>query len=183
MKKYLFTLILILFLCSLTYAGGFDSLVNEAKKSQSAGDALKSVVKLKEAILSIWNEVPLTVRNVRLVTDTENYTPKDSNIYAPGEHIYIILELLGYKIKKIGNLYNVNIATDLYVLDEEDNIIAGKQGFIKFNIKTYIPNTEFKLDLDYMLTDATKGIYNLQTVIHDLNSNKKTKFTKKIEIR
>ena len=77
----------------------------------------------------------------------------------------------------------VDIATDFYLLDDEDNILTGKQDFGRFTFQSPIANTEFKLDLNYTITDMPGGIYNFQTVIRDVNSGKSTKFTKKIRLK
>ena len=191
MKKCLLVLGLVFFLCSLTYAQGFTSLVDkkageladEAEKAYKAGDKIKAVEKLKEAVLLIWNEIPLTVKNIRLVTDYKSYASRHNNIYRAGEPINITCQLLGYKLKKIGEAFSINIITDFYVIDKENKILAGKQSFGKFGLVTPLPTTDFRLDLDYTLTGAPNGIYNIKTVIHDQNTGERTEFTKKIEIR
>jgi hypothetical protein len=62
-------------------------------------------------------------------------------------------------------------------------VLGGAQEFGKFNIESFIPTIDFRLDLTYTLTDAPPGVYKIQTVIHDKNSDKLTDFVKTIKIQ
>lgn len=192
MKKCLFVLGLVFFLCSLTYAQELTSLkdakgtvnkIDKARESYLAGDKIKAAKNLKEAILSIWDEIPLTVKNIRLVINHKSYTSKHNNIYRVGEPIYITCQILGYKLKKMGEAFRIDITTDFYVIGEGNKILAGKEDFGKFGLVTPLPTTDFRLDLTYSLKGAPNGIYKIKTVVHDQNTGKRTEFTKKIEIR
>jgi hypothetical protein len=66
---------------------------------------------------------------------------------------------------------------------QEGEVLAGQQNFGKFDLVSPMPNTEFRLDLTYWLTDAPAGAYDVQTVIHDQNSGQSTKFITQIELR
>ena len=63
----------------------FAALIDEADKSYRKGSRIEAAENLKKAVLSIWDEIPLTVRNVRLVLDTKNYATKKNNVYRKGE--------------------------------------------------------------------------------------------------
>ena len=161
----------------------FNSLVDASKESYLSGDQVKAVSELKEAILLLWEGMPLSVQNARLITDKNSYVDRDNNIYAAGEPIYILTELLGYKITKDGQLYGINITTDLYILDENNNVLSGKENFGKFSLTSPIPNTEFHMDLTYTLNGIPAGVYMLKTVVREINSGKATDFVNKIEIQ
>jgi hypothetical protein len=138
---------------------------------------------LKKALLSIWEEVPLTAGNIRLVLDTKDYTTKKNNVYRKGEPIYITAQIFGYQLKKVGDSYHINITTDFLVLDDAGKILGGQQEVLKFDDISPIPITDFSLDLTYTLTGAPAGIYKFQTTVNDKNSAKSTKFDTKIEIK
>jgi len=163
-------------------SGSFPLLLKEAEKSYLGGNKLETVEKLKQAIHAIWDEVPLTIKNVRLVDDTNAYVTRQSNAYGLGEKIHLTGQMFGYKTKKIGESYVINMTTDVLFL-QDDQVVTGQQDFGKFEVISPIPNTEFRLDLTYWLTNAPKGVYDIQTIVHDKNSGKNTKFTKRIEIK
>jgi len=182
MKNRLFLFAFMFFCSHGAYAGNFDSLVEQAKTDYNNGNNLQAVQNLKESVLSIWDKVPLTVTNARLVIDTKNYDTRASNIYRSGEPMLIFAQLIGYKLKPVGEMYDISIVTDFYVSDKEGKVLGGLQEFGKFNITSPLPVTDFRLDLTYTLTDAPPGPYRIQTVIHDKNSNKTTKFVQEIRI-
>lgn len=161
----------------------FASLIDAADKSYRTGKRIETAENLKKAVLSIWDEIPLTVRNVRLVSDTKNYATKKNNIYRKGEPIYITSQIFGHKLKKIGDSYHINIAADFLVSDDAGKVLGGQKNVIQFNNISPIPMTDFSLDLTYTLTGAPSGIYNIQTTVNDKNSTHSTKFENKIEIR
>jgi hypothetical protein len=167
---------------SETVSGSLPLLLKEAEKSYLSGNKLEAVEKLKQAILNIWNEVPLTIKNVRLVEDTKTYVTRKSNTFGSGEKIHVNAQIYGYELKRFGGAYSINISTDVYFL-QGGEILAGQQNFGKFDLISPMPNTEFRLDLTYWLTDAPAGIYDVQTVVHDQNSGQSTKFITQIEMR
>lgn len=161
----------------------FAALIDAADKSYRTGNGVETVENLKKAVLSIWDEVPLTARNVRLVSDTKNYATKKNNVYRKGELIYITSQIFGHKLKKVGDSYHINITTDFLVSDDAGKILGGQQEVLKFDNISPIPVTDFSLDLTYTLTGAPAGIYKFQTTVNDKNSAKSTKFETKIESR
>lgn len=161
----------------------FAALIDAADKSYRKGSRIETAENLKKAVLSIWNEIPLTVRNVRLVFDTKNYATKKNNVYRKGEPIYITSQIFGHKLKKVGDSYNIKITTDFLVYDDAGKVLGGQKGVLKFDDISPIPMTDFSLDLTYTLTGATPGTYKFQTTVNDRNSGKSTKFENKIEIR
>jgi hypothetical protein len=183
MKRGALTIIAFLACVSAGIAADFDAVLNEARSAYHRGDKTETVLRLKEAILAVWDDVPLTLTNPRLVTDPETYAPRPNNIYRAGEPIYIVGELIGYKLKKRGEIYSINIVTDFYVSDEEGKVLGGTEEFGSFEINSFIPTTDFRLDLTYTLTDAPADTYRIRTIIHDRNSSKTTEFAKLIRIQ
>ena len=163
--------------------GEFASLLNAAKISYTEGIKIEAVDKLKMAVRSIWDEVPLTVKHVRLVSDPKDYMAKKNNVYKKDEPIYITSQIFGHKLKQVGDGYKTSITTDFLVLDDARNVLGGQQEVYKFDHISPIPVTDFSLDLTYTLTGAPEGTYNLQTTVNDKNSGKTTKFETMIEIR
>lgn len=163
-------------------SGSFQSLLKQAEKAYFDGKKLEAVEKMKLAVLDIWNEVPLTVKNVRLVEDTKTYVPRKNNIFGSGEKMHFNAQMFGYKLKRVGGAYAINITTDVYFL-RDGEILTGQQNFGKFEIISPLPNTEFRIDLTYWLTDAPPGDYDVQTVVHDQNSGQSTKFTTQITMK
>ncbi len=160
----------------------FEALLDAAVVSYKEGDRVEAVDNLKKGVLSIWDEVPLTIKNVRLVEDMKTYETRKNSTFGSGEKMYFIAHLVGYKMKPVGDSYSINITTDVYFL-REGEILAGQQNFGKFELISPIQKTDFQLELTYWLTDAPSGDYDVQTVVHDQNSGQSTKFTTQVKMR
>lgn len=183
MKKILYLVFCMFFSIGVARAGDFGPLVEEAKAAYEKGAKAEAAMKLKESLLSIWDEVPLSVTEARLVSDHKAYSTRANNVYAPGETIYITSRLLGYKLKKVGDLYKINVVTDFYVVSEDGSVLGGQKRFADFGLDSPFPVTDFRMDLTYTISGAPPGTYEIQTIIHDKNSGKETEFTKKIQIK
>ncbi|MBN2123575.1 MAG: hypothetical protein JW821_04745 [Deltaproteobacteria bacterium] len=165
------------------YAENVPALMERARTLYNFSKPLEAAQKLRECLIALWDQVPLTAVNVRIVKDTKDFAPRPDNVYKAAEHIFIHCELYGYGLKKTGEVYSVDIVTDLNVKDAQGNALGGKKEAGTFQVKSPMPVTEFSIDLDYSLPEAPAGLYDLETVIRDRNSAKTTQFTQRIEIR
>jgi hypothetical protein len=85
-------------------------------------------------------------------------------------------------LKKVGEAYTIELSVDFFVLDEKGKKLGGKENFAKISRKKAIPITDLDIDFRYTI-NYPKGMYGIQTLIHDQNSGKSTTFTMPIEIR
>jgi outer membrane protein OmpA-like peptidoglycan-associated protein len=159
-----------------------ETLLDAAMVSYREGDTIEAVNNLKKGTLSIWDEVPLTIKNARLVEDMKTYATRKDNAFGSGEKMHILANVFGYKMKPLGDSFSINISTDVYFL-REGEILAGQQDFGKFELISPMQKTEFQLELTYWLTDAPPGDYDVQTVVHDQNSGQSTKFATPVTMR
>jgi hypothetical protein len=157
--------------------------VEEAKQHYANGNPLGAIGSLKAAVLSIWEQAPLTVQNVRLVKDTKSYALRENNLYRSGEPVYISCEIVGHRLNRVGQTYQIHITTDFEVLDPGGKILGGQKDVFKFKNVSPIPNTEFYLNLTYRLTGAPKGAYDILTTVHDRQSGKQAKFKTRIRLQ
>ena len=161
----------------------FASLTTKAVKHNRAGRKVEAVSALRDAIFSIWDEVPLEVRNVRLISDPEKYTQKKDNIFSQNEPIYITSQIYGHSMKREGDSYHINIYTDFMVLTLEGEILAGRENAFRFDNISPFPKFDFSLDLTYTPSGLPVGFYRIVTTIHDRNSGESADFENVIEIR
>lgn len=164
------------------YGGDLRPLMDKAGAAYGRGDSLEAVQTLKQAVLAVWEQVPLTATEIRFVHDRETYAIRPDAAYKSKEPIYLTANLLGYGLRKAGDLYFINIVTDFYLLSDSGKVLGGLQDFGKFDLSSPYPVTDFRLDLTYTVS-APPGEYRIQTVIRDRNSGKNTRFARKIVIR
>lgn len=161
----------------------FASLTAEAVKHNRAGRKVEAVSALRDAIFTIWDEVPLEVRNVRLIEDPEDYTEKKDNIFSQNEPIYITSQIYGHSMRREGDSYRINIYTDFMVLTLEGEILAGQENAFRFDNISPFPKYDFSLDLTYRPGGLPPGFYRIVTTVHDRNSGESADFENVIEIR
>ncbi|MFY9943772.1 MAG: hypothetical protein WAK57_16475 [Desulfobacterales bacterium] len=126
-------------------SGEFETLLDAAVVSYNEGKRVEAVDHLKKGVLSIWDDVPLTIKNVWLVEDMKTYETRKNNTFGSGEKMHFVAHLVGYQMKPFGDSYSVNITTDVYFL-REGEILAGQQNFGKFELISPIQKTDFQLD-------------------------------------
>jgi hypothetical protein len=159
------------------------ALFKAAEDAYVSGEKFSAMDALKKAMSVMSRELPLTARNVRLVTDTTHYKTRQNNIYKAGEPILISCQLTGYGFKREAGNYTIDITTDFLVLAEDGKILGSQEGAYTFSHTSPSPTPEFPMDLTYVLSDAPRGTYTIHTVIKDQNSDKQTKFINEIVIR
>lgn len=146
-----------------------------------AQSSLNAYEAARQALLAIWAELPLTVRNATLTEvpapSYGNYTPRASSEYKAGEQIHVYVEVLGYGWKDNGDgTQSELLDADLNLLNSQGTTVASQPGFLKADIKSREKLLETFLTLDATLTSFDPGAYKLQYVLHDRAGNKDATF-------
>lgn len=135
----------------------------------------------RQALLAIWAELPLTVRNITLTegpaTGYGNYTPRTGSEFKAGEKIEVYVEVLGYGWKDNGDgTQSELLDADLNLLNATGQTVASQEKFLTADIKSRQKLLETYLTLDATLTSFEAGAYKLQYVLHDRAGGKDTTF-------
>jgi hypothetical protein len=135
----------------------------------------------RDALLAVWAELPLTVRNVTLTREIATgygaYQPRDGHSYSIGEQIHVYVEVLGYgwRDNADGTLSSL-LDADLNLLDASGNKLATQPKFLDSEQVSRQKLLETYLTLNASLTSFEPGDYQLQFVLHDLAGHKDTTF-------
>jgi hypothetical protein len=134
-----------------------------------------------QALLAVWAELPLTVRNVTLTAEAArgygNYTPRDGQTYQLGEQIHVYVEVLGYGWKDNGDgTLSELLDADLSLVDTNGQTLASQAKFLSANIVSREKLLETFLSLDATLTSFDPGSYLLRYTLHDVAGGKDTSF-------
>lgn len=135
----------------------------------------------RQALLAIWKELPLTVRNVTLTAEPAagygNYTPHEGSEYKLGEQIHVYVEVLGYGWQDNGDgTQSELLDADLSLVSASGATLATQEKFLSANIKSREKLLETYLTLDATLTSFEPGAYKLQYLLHDRAAGKDTTF-------
>jgi hypothetical protein len=135
----------------------------------------------RQALLAIWSELPLTVRNATLTTDTAlgygNYTAHEGRSFKVGDTIHVYVEVLGYGWKDNGDgIMSELLDADLNLVDANGHTVASQEKFLSADIKSRQKLLETYLTLNATLTSFEPGEYKLQYVVHDRAGGKNVSF-------
>jgi hypothetical protein len=158
-------------------------LLQEAEYAYLGGNKAAAVETLQRAVASITEELPLSARNVRFVTDTKTYGTRRSNIFAPGEPVRISCLLTGHGFRKMGDRYEIDVTTDFLVIAVDGRVLGSREDAFRFSNASSVPAAEFSMDLTYVFSDIPRGTYTIHTILKDKLSGKRTQFANDIVIR
>jgi hypothetical protein len=156
----------------------FDGSFGVFKSAAAAKDYSKALATLRLLMLSFLTESSLFLENVKFVKGTDNsygiYEPRQSNVFAAGEPIYLYLEPAGYIINKNpAGYYEFGFKADFQVADESGKVLGGQADFAVLPFKSWNPNTEISITFTYTLSGLEKGKYKISTQVSDAHSAKK----------
>ena len=163
---------------AVALAGLAPAMLPAPALAQSSLNAFEAA---RQALLAIWAELPLTVRNATLTQAPApsygNYTPRTSSEYKAGEQIHVYVEVLGYGWKDNGDgTQSELLDADLNLLNSQGTTVASQPKFLSADIKSREKLLETFLTLDATLTAFDPGAYKLQYVLHDRAGNKDATF-------
>jgi len=135
----------------------------------------------RDALLAVWAELPLTVRNVTLTREIAagygSYQPRENHAYQVGEQIHVYVEVLGYGWRDNGDgTLSSLLDADLNLLDAAGNKLATQTKFLDSEQVSRQKLLETYLTLNASLSSFEPGDYQLQFVLHDLAGHKDTIF-------
>jgi hypothetical protein len=159
-------------------AGPFDAPYGAFKSAFDVKDYGKALTDLRSLIWSFWAESSLVLENVKFVKGANNsygiYEPKESDVFASGEPIYLYMEPAGCAmLRNPAGYYEFGFRADFQVADEKGKVLGGQTDFAVMPFKSWNFNTEISLTFTYTVSGLEKGKYKIITQVADANSAKK----------
>ncbi len=152
----------------------FAPLPAAAETSLTAYDAVR------RALVAVWDELPLSVRNATLVTGTPRgfgqYEKRAGNSFKPDEPVTVYAELYGYGVRtKAGGGYVRTLSADLALIDASGAVRANQIGFWRSAEEFSERPLEMHLSFSATLSAFPPGDYTLRFTVHD-ESREETSF-------
>jgi len=146
-----------------------------AETSLSAYDAVR------EALVAVWDELPLSVRNATLVEGTPKgfgqYKRRASNSFKPDEPVTVYAELYGYGVTLPATPgYIRELSADLALVDAAGAVRANQIGFWSSSERFETRPLEMHLSFSATLSAFPPGDYVLRFTVHDKATDKQTSF-------
>ena len=176
MKRFLLSLAFCLLGLIVPLAASADQptdMLQGAIADWQKGQAKQALLQADQATQNIWQKTPLYVRKAVLTgvkaSSYGMYQARPDNVY-PAKKALILayLEPIGYRIfKKPNGVYEFGFRADLAFLDKDNNILVGKENFMKVDFKSHAFNREIFLNITVNIGGLPPGEYVMALRIHD----------------
>jgi len=183
-KKFIFiSTALIIILSSLilsSFAIEEKDHINQALKFIDEEKYNEAVVELEEALMLIKSKADLEFVNVLFTNEEAGgfglYNQRENATFAPGETFFIYGEAKNYTIKESqNNLYEIYLKEDLYILDQDNNVLFGQADFLDYHITSHSKNSDLFINNTITQTSPFPvGNYKFRLVLKDVFSQKTT---------
>jgi hypothetical protein len=152
-----------------------------APRAASAETSLSSYDAVREALVAVWDELPLSVRNATLVTGTPKgfgqYERRASSSFKPDEAVTVYAELYGYGVTdKANGGYIRDLSADLALVDGTGAVRANQIGFWSSSETFEHRPLEMNLSFSATLSAFPPGDYLLRFTVHDKAFGKDVSF-------
>jgi hypothetical protein len=158
-------------------------LMAPAAQAQSS---LSSYDAVHDALVAIWDELPLTVRNATFTTGAATgygaYTARPNGIFMPNEQINLYAEILGYQFNKTEDNEVAGIDADLFLVSADGRTLARQDKFTSVEIASKSKRLETYIAFETSLSGFPPGDYVLECRFTDRNSGEVTEFKLKLTI-
>jgi hypothetical protein len=183
-KKFIFiSTALIIILSSLilsSFAIEEKDHINQALKFIDEEKYNEAVVELEEVLMLVKSKSNLEFVNVVFTNEEAGgfglYNQRENATFAPGETLFIYGEAKNYTIKESqNNLYEIYLKEDLYILDQDSNVLFGQADFLDYHITSHSKNSDLFINNTITQTSPFPvGNYKFRLVLKDVFSQKTT---------
>ena len=147
----------------------------------SAETGLTAYDAVRRALVAVWDELPLTVRNATLVEGTPKgfgqYDRRAGNSFKPDEAVTVYAELYGYGVtSKASGGFVRDLSADLALVDSTGAVRANQIGFWSSSEQFAIRPLEMHLSFSATLSAFPPGDYLLRFTVHDKAFGKQVSF-------
>lgn len=183
-KKSVFIGIVLIFVISsisvFSFAREEKEYINQALKYLDENKYNEAAIELEEALVLIKGKADLEFVKVSFTQDEAwgfgMYTPRGNATFAQDETFFIYGEAKNYTIKEIEkDLYEIYLKEDIYILDQDNNILFWQADFLDYHITSHSKN--FDLFINNTITQTSPfpaGNYKFRLVLKDVFSQKTT---------
>jgi hypothetical protein len=172
--------------CTPVLAGEITDDGKAAEQAVTDGDYNAAFDSIEAARDSIWEQAPLTLKNVNFTKGEPIgygiYEVRPNNEFKAGETIVIYSEPQGYAYGSDGDYNIIEMGLDYELKDATGKSLAEQDNFSSWKIRSLYPNKEFMGKLTYDFKGLPVGEYQLSTTVHDKNSEKTASFSLKFKI-
>ena len=168
-------------------AQSVQDLAKEAANDVKRGNDIEAYNTIRKAAMRIWQRGPLLFREALFVKSAPTgygiYDPRPSNVFEPGEKLFIYVEPVGFTWKKKGGLNRAELVSDLVLKDADGEVLGEQPSFGTFTFDSRDTNMEVMTALTIDFTEAPAGKYVAELKFTDKLGKKSASFELPFEIK
>jgi hypothetical protein len=186
-KKFIFlgliSIFIITSLAMCSFATEEKDYINQALKYLDENKYTEALGELEEVLALVRSKANLEFINVVFTNEEAGgfglYNQRENAIFTSGETFFIYGEAKNYTIKEIKNdLYEIYLKEDLYILDQDNNVLFGQADFLDYHITSHSKNYDLLITSTITQTSPFPvGNYKFRLVLKDVFSQKTTEVT------
>jgi hypothetical protein len=153
----------------------------------AAQASLTSYDAVRTALLAIWDELPLTIRNATFTagpaTGYGAWPAREGSSFTAGETVNVYAEVLGYGFAEKDGLQSAAIDADLFLVSADGRTLARQDKFLTLSFAGKEKRLETFFSFQTSLTGFPPGEYRLEVRLTDSVSGKTGEFTLPLALR
>ncbi|HSE84548.1 MAG TPA: hypothetical protein VLB01_08380 [Thermodesulfobacteriota bacterium] len=187
-------LIQLLVLSVLAFSAGTTAMsetsvevkLKTASSAYLSGKYAESAKLIEEALLEVKQKAPLVIENFYLIRREAphfgGFEPRGNDIYESAEPIYFYLEPNNVVFVKKGEVYTAGFWIDCILKDQKGEVLLEQKKFLDAEFNSRSPISDMFANINFDLSGAPAGTYNIEFTVRDQNSNKSAKVQKEVKI-
>lgn len=152
-------------------AGEAADLAAQAEELAAAGNHAQAMATMRDALLTVWHEAPLTFTKAIFVSADPGgygiYQQRPDNVFEQGETMLIYTEPAGFGWGEQDGHYRSDLVADFEVRTADGTVLGGQKGFGRFTLNSLVENTEYMARVSIGLTGLEPGAYVLGLTFND----------------
>ena len=160
-------------------AGPVIEAAKMAEQRAKAGEPIRALEALDDAVTQVWRQAPLAFRNWAVVESAEGYgiyEPRENTSFRPGETMKVYVEPVGFGYGDQAGLHEVALSADLAIETPGGQILAEGKDMFSVSVPSRNRIREFNVTLSFAVPHLAPGPYRAVFNVHDRNSEKSGEF-------
>lgn len=185
MRSLLFCLRAILALAAMflgvnaTSAGPVVDAAEQAEQLAEAGEPVRALEALDEAVGRLWRQAPLSFRTWAIVDEAQGYgiyEPRPEAVFRPGETMKVYVEPVGYGYGGVSGIKDIALSADLAIETLGGQILVEGKDMFSISVPSRNIIREFNMTLSFVMPQLAPDDYRAVFTVRDRHSKKSGEF-------
>lgn len=156
-------------------AGPAVDAAMRAESLQANGKPIEAIDALNEALDAVWSEMPLSFRNVTIVSAPPRQgivRKRDDATFKPDEKLMVHIEPVGYGYGRLGGVTRIGFTADLAIENSTGQVLAETRNIFSLSRPSTPKGREFSMTVSFAVPYLRPGEHKAVFTIRDQNSSK-----------